>query len=1752
MSGKYMSIVCLFFVSVVFESAMGQSGEILINEFLASNDTIAPDNSDFDDYSDWIELYNPGSSSLDLDNYYLSDDLAAPTKWRFPAGTTLAAGQFLVIRADGFNAGPGETYVRGYYPWGSTFTTRRHHASFKLSADGESIGIFRVDTPPTETTVIAKRSTWKYRDLGTDPGAAWADPRYDDSSWAAGPAPLGYNDSWIATNVSYGPQSGSKYATTYFRHRFNVADPTVVSNARLAMMADDSAIVYLNGLEVARLRMPLGPVNFDQYSGQVAPNENVYETIELSSLPLQAGENVLAVEVHQQSGTSSDQSFDIELKIDVITDPAVMVDSVTYGVQRSDISQGRTADGGWASFGIPSPGSANTSAPLVEPFETSPEVIASLDSGFFESAQAVALSGAGPGAIRFTLDGSDPKPDSAAYSVPLVISTSTILRARIYEEGKIPGPTLTRSYFLGDDASPGLPVLSFVADPETLFGDEIGIYENDTAHVFKGREVPVRIEFFEQDKTQAFAVNAGTRIAGENIWQKPQKPFNVYLRGKYGDDSIQYQLFPGEASALISEFNLRNGGDDWEETLLRDAMMPSVLDGQMDASMYTYRPCSLYLNGSFHGIYNIRKRFDASYFANEHHLGADGYDLVQYAHDENGVTRLLADGGTTERYEAFLDFINNNNPADPAVYDQIEEQMNVDSFIDYVVATDFAFNTSWSHNREFWCGRNPGSKWEWIINDFDRGFDIDATNSSSSKSLIDDFIGSYRLFQRLDNNSEFVNRLLQRYAAHCGSTFYPQRFNDRLDALIAEQDGEISRHVARWGPYGGFSESKRLNEIAEIKRYVVERPAVALSRLQTYLGVNRSMTTLDFAASPSSGGSIEIAGVPMLPEYSQSVSLFQSTPVELHAIPAPGFSFVSWSNGSTSPSITLSLSGAASITANFASGAESVLPQTINASMTLTAADSPYVVDDRLIVVAGATLTIESGVTVRLTEGASVLVHGTLLANGTEAEPIRFESRDGKAWGNIGFENTTTLSSLKHVIIRDATLSRENPLHLKAAVSGYHADILLDHVDIDGPQPIFSRFGSTTLLDSRIHITFTGDGINVKNGDAHVERCTLTGNDSVDTDAIDYDGVVDGIIRDNRIYNFLGDNSDGIDVGEECVNLLVEKNRIYNNSDKGISVGQASEVIIRQNLIVGCVLGCGIKDTGSIAWIDQNTFARNDVGVAVYEKNLGSGGGAAVVENCIFSRSKTAPVTVDSLSSLSVTWSMSDTLPITGTGNITAEPVFTSPGIYDFSLQPASPAIDAGDPAHDPDPDSSRADVGMAYLYDPLDYPFLTPNVIVINELLSSSPGIGGDWIELHNNGDVPIDISGWYLSANALDLKKYRIANGTVLAGGGYIVYGENTHFGAGSGDPGSITPFALNGNGETVFVYKPAEGLDLEYLESEDFGAAEPGVTLGRLFKPSTGTYNFVAMKEPTPGASNSLPKIGPIVISEIMYHPAGSSDSEYLELLNISPSPVTLYDASKGAAWAITNGIDFSFPSSPPVVMQPGERLILTRSVSAFAAEFGAPIGTKIFQWSTGGLSNSGETIELGMPGDLDSQLVRQFIRVDRVVYSDTTPWPTSADGAGPALERINPYLYGNDHLNWSSQLASPGRPDSLPNFYQWSSDFELAAGINSPSDDPDRDGLSNLLEYAIGTSPLNKNLKPISSISSDTDGILIEFPIADGRDDLDFSIEMNQNLNADSWIRVHDTTFMETSGGLVLRALVQSDMPHAFYRMVVRQR
>lgn len=1686
----------------------------LLNEFLAANDFIHPDNSDFEDYSDWIELHNPAATNVSLANHFLTDDLTQPFKWLFPANTVIPANGYLMIRADGYDAAPGQARVRGYWPWGSTFTTRRYHANFKLSAEGEALGLYRTEQPPQDVTLIAANAIWKYLDAGTNPGPSWMSLNFDDTAWLQGAAELGYGDGDEVTVVGYGPNTNARYPTTHLRHHFNVVDPVRLGNIRLRVNADDGVILYLNGTEFARLRMPAGAVTHTTYASAGASPENVFELVELPRALFRAGDNVLAAEVHQAAANSSDLSWAAELIVSEITGAAILVDSVTFGPQTTDVSYGRNATNGWSFFGSPTPEEPNTTEPLTQ-LIPAPAVVASLPSGFYPDAQSVTLSSGGA-TIHYTLDGGPPDIDSPVYTTALAITTNTILRARAIVPGLIPGPVLTCSYFINEAPDRTLPVLSYVADPATLFDNVIGIYSNDTPYPYKGREIPARVEFFEPDGSLGFAVSAGTRIGGENIWRFSQKPLNLHLRGKYGDDFINYQIFPGEPVGTFGKLNLRNGGDNWALDMLRDAMMAPILRGQVENDLSSYRPAVVYVNGRYWGIHDIRKQFDPLFFANEHQLAEDTYDLVQYAHNEFGVTTLMADTGSTDTYETFHAFYTTHNLSEPTNYATLLAQMNVDSFIDYVVANDFGVNTSWPHNREFWSARAPGSKWHWNVPDFDRCFD----SPNLQSTLIDDYRAGYPLFQALDDNPNFVNRLLQRYAAHLGSTLHSNRFNAMLDALAAEVEGEIPRHIARWSSVGGMpSLASRQAQLNEIKQFVVARPAYAVSRLQTELGLNRGMANLALTCAPATGGNVRVAGVPLTLEWNTTIGLFLNTPVELTAEPAPGYAFVSWSTGATNPTIELVLTGHETITANFQVGVETVLPAVISADLTLSASGSPYSANGDVLVASNVSLTIDPGVTLRMPPQASLTVQGALQVNGTSNAPVQMLARTGRPWGSLSFVNATGSSVLSHLIVRDATVNRQDPVNLKAAISGFNSTITLDHADIEANFPVFTRYGSTTLQNSRVHIRFTGDGINIKSGAGWVENCTFTGAATLDTDAIDFDGVTNGIIRGNRIYAFRGFNSDGIDVGEGCQNLLVVSNRIFNMFDKGVSVGQGSIAQLERNLIVNCDIAVGVKDFGSTALINQNTFARNNVDVAAYEKNLGNGGGIAYVTNSIFYRSKTAPVTVDALSILSVRYSLSDTLPLAGLGNLLADPLFTDAGSYDFSLTTNSPALNSGDPTHPFDPDNSRVDMGAYYAYSTNDYPYLIPNIVVVNEVMSHSHNAAPDWIELFNNTTKDLDLGGWYLSDNANSPMKYRIADGTILPGNGYLVFSEDFHFGAGSADPGALIPFALSENGELVHIFGPSDGLRPDYTEKEDFGAAETGVSFGRHYKASTRTFNFVAMDTPTPGAANSAPLVGPVIISEIMYHPP-EADAEYLELANVTTNPVTLFDTTTGTPWKMTQGITHEFPVAPPLTLAAGERILLVRNSTIFAQNYTPAVGTRVFQWTAGGLDNGGETLEISKPGDTNNAGIRQYIRIDRVDYSDTTPWPVGPDGSGTSLARINERAYGNDFANWAESTATPGQTS----YQEWADNQSFPLGQSDPDDDPDADGLCNAIEYALGSNPLiASTLEWSFDVINGTAHLAYTASVV--RPDVGYYIQKATNVSLSDWDNLNVTT---TSG------------------------
>jgi parallel beta-helix repeat protein len=237
----------------------------------------------------------------------------------------------------------------------------------------------------------------------------------------------------------------------------------------------------------------------------------------------------------------------------------------------------------------------------------------------------------------------------------------------------------------------------------------------------------------------------------------------------------------------------------------------------------------------------------------------------------------------------------------------------------------------------------------------------------------------------------------------------------------------------------------------------------------------------------------------------------------------------------------------------------------------------------------------------------------------------------------------------------------------------------LDHLDLTEVKdnPVFSRFSDVEMTDSKLRSSVTGDCINVKQGFARVENCDFEGGFQPDMDAIDYDGVDGGVVRNNRIHDFRGDNCDGLDIGEQCQNLLIENNFIYHCFDKGISVGQQSSATVRNNVIAYANIGIALKDESQVE-VEHCTFFGNQQGVSAYEKNPGDLGGSGHIKDCIVSNVSRDAYVFDFYSGMTLDNCLSDLDSLSGPGTVNADPKFVDPTWYNFNLLTGSPAIAAG------------------------------------------------------------------------------------------------------------------------------------------------------------------------------------------------------------------------------------------------------------------------------------------------------------------------------------------------------------------------------------------------------------------------------------------------------------------------------------------
>ena len=306
-----------------------------------------------------------------------------------------------------------------------------------------------------------------------------------------------------------------------------------------------------------------------------------------------------------------------------------------------------------------------------------------------------------------------------------------------------------------------------------------------------------------------------------------------------------------------------------------------------------------------------------------------------------------------------------------------------------------------------------------------------------------------------------------------------------------------------------------------------------------------------------------------------------------------------------------------------------------------------------------------------------------------------------------------------------------------------------------------------------------------------------------------------------------------------------------------------------------------------------------------------------------------------------------------------------------------------------------------------------------INEVLTATDAPGGDFVELYNPTGATADIGGWWLTDDANEPLKFRIPAGTRIAPGGFVSFSE-AQFDPAPGTPGS---FSLNARGDDLHLFSADTQTNLTgYTHSLVFGPSARDVTFGR-HAISTGEEYFPAQLANTRDAANAGPRIGPVVISEIQYHPDTGGD-EFIELRNVTSNALPLFDPEATTNTWKLSGLNYTFP--PGLTLPPnGYLLLVATNPAGFRTKYNVDAAVAILGPYVGLLQDSGERLELKRP-DVPTTNGVNYITVDEVRYNDRVPWPAAADGSGPSLQRIVAATYGNEPIHWEAALPTPGAP------------------------------------------------------------------------------------------------------------------------------
>ena len=573
--------------------------------------------------------------------------------------------------------------------------------------------------------------------------------------------------------------------------------------------------------------------------------------------------------------------------------------------QKPDIAYGRATDGvdSWLYFDQPTPGASNETAVGLPDDGRAPRPDFSLPSGHYNGDQIITLSlpDGVVGEIRYTADGSIPTITSPIYTDPIVITQTTPLRARTYQQGvALPSNTETHTYLLNIGHT--LPIITLSANPEYFFSDEMGIYiegpnydphdPENTANYYRAWTRALSMEFFETDGSPQFQIDAGVEIFGNWTRRNDIKSLEIKMGSDYGDSWLEYPLFNDVAVDRFKSIVLRNSGGDWHKTYFRDALTQSLVEGRLDIDTQGYRPAIVYLNGEFWGIHNIREKQDENYLREHYDVDPDAVDIIVFAETPQA--------GTRTEMRALRTYLETHDLSIAENYDYVMSRIEVNNFLDYQISQIYVDNRDWPHNNvRAWRTNIPDGRWRWMMYDTDAAWGhydpynhtydtlTWATNNTTNRPDL-----KYTLFLRkLLENQGFRDEFIQRFASHINITFDPSRVVSTISGLQATLQPEMPAHIAKWGSPSSMNNWQN-SRIPLVVNFANNRPPTMFTHINNYFALNGT-AALTVQTIGEAGDTVRINSV-AIPQAPFTGPYFKDVPIRLEAVPQTGQSFSHW------------------------------------------------------------------------------------------------------------------------------------------------------------------------------------------------------------------------------------------------------------------------------------------------------------------------------------------------------------------------------------------------------------------------------------------------------------------------------------------------------------------------------------------------------------------------------------------------------------------------------------------------------------------------------------------------------------------------------------------------------------------------------------------------------------------------------------------------------------------------------------------